>query len=178
MGLHNFTLVISGPVDEKLEELFEAGCDDALFGEVDSVHYGEFDREAPTFREAITSAMRAVNLIDELHVERVEPEDLVTMTEIAERLARTRESVRLLIAGERGPGDFPAPMSHLRDRNRLWRWASVLAWWKSTNGEPLGDEPAYEDAVFIAALNSGLDWRRQRPQLQEDDAELVDEAIA
>jgi hypothetical protein len=176
MGPYNFTLIISGPVDEHLDELFEAGCNDALFGEVDGVHYAEFDREAPAFRQAITSAMRAVNSVDELRVERIEPEDLVTASDIAARLGRTRESIRLLIAGDRGPGGFPAPVSHLRDRNRLWRWGQVLIWW-AMMGEPLGDE-RHEDALFIAAVNAALEWHRQRAQLQDEDADLVAEAIA
>src|SRR5215216_7799955 len=138
MTEYSFILAIDGNVEEKIEELFEAGCDDALFGSIDGAHYADFDRESPTLGEAISSAIANVESVSGLRVRRVEPDDLVTMSEIAERLGRTRESVRLLIAGERGPGNFPAPVSHLRSRNRLWRWSDVASW----AGEADADERA------------------------------------
>lgn len=67
---------------------------------------------------------------------RVEPDDLVTMSEIAERRGRSRESVRVLVAGRRGRGDFPAPVSHLRSRSRLWRWPEVAE--RAGLGSPKG----------------------------------------
>lgn len=172
MSEHNFTLVIAGPVDEKLDELYEAGCDDALFGEVDGVQYGEFDREGPSLRQAIVSAMRAVESVRGLRVDRVEPEDLVTLSEIAARSGRSRESIRLLIAGERGPGNFPAPASHLRERNRLWRWSDVAEWLGQTESEE------FHDALFVAALNAALELRHRQPQLADQERELVAELVS
>lgn len=172
MSEHNFTLVITGPVDGKLDELYEAGCDDALFGEVDGVQYGEFDREAPNLREAIASAARAVDSVDGLRVDRVEPEDLVTLSEIAARSGRSRESIRLLIAGERGPGDFPAPASHLRERNRLWRWSDVAEWLGQTENEQ------FHDALFVAALNAALELRHRQSQLADQERRLVAELVS
>lgn len=170
MAEHNFTLVISGPVEDKLDDLFEAGADDALFGEIDGVSYAEFDREAPTLREAVISAMRAVRSTG-LTVDRVEPEDLVTASEIAERSGKSREMVRLLIAGARGDGTFPAPVSHLRDRNRLWRWTDVAAWLETPEGEEM------RDAIFVAAINAALELARRRDQLGEEERELVSELV-
>jgi hypothetical protein len=172
MSEHNFTLVITGPVVEKLDDLYEAGCDDALFGEIDGVQYGEFDREAPGLRQAITSAVRAVESVESLRVDRVEPEDLVTISEIAVRSGRSRESVRLLVAGERGPGDFPAPVSHLRERNRLWRWSDVAEWFGQTESEQV------HDALFVAALNAALELRRRQSQLEDQERELVAELVS
>ena len=171
MPEHNFTLVISGPAEDKLDELFEAGCDDAMFGVVDGAPYAEFDREAPTLREAVASAIRDIESVENLRVDRIEPDDLVTASEIAERLGRTRESVRLLISGERGPGGFPAPVSHLRDRNRLWRWTDVARWAGRVEKEQL------YDAVFMAAMNAVLEWRRQRGHLEDRDREIVEELV-
>jgi hypothetical protein len=37
--------------------------------------------------------------------------------------------------GERGLGNFPARVSHLRGRNRLWRWSDVAAWADAANAE-------------------------------------------
>jgi hypothetical protein len=106
MTEHEFTLVIDGDLADETSAraLFEAGCDDATFGVVDGVGYGEFLREAPSFAAAVLSAVDQVESIQGLQVMRVEPDDIVTMAEIGDRLDRTRESVRLLIAGQRGPG--------------------------------------------------------------------------
>jgi predicted DNA-binding transcriptional regulator AlpA len=167
MPEYSFILAIDGNVEEKVEDLFEAGCDDALFGSIDGAHYADFDREAPTLGVAISSALADIESVPGLQVRRVEPDDLVTMSEIAERLGRTRESVRLLIAGDRGPGDFPPPVSHLRSRNRLWRWSDVASW----AGEANAEERA--KARLIAAVNAALDLRTATPGLPESDRELV-----
>ena len=50
MTEHEFTLVIDGDLtNEKVAMLFEVGCDDATFGIIDGIGYGEFIREASTF---------------------------------------------------------------------------------------------------------------------------------
>jgi hypothetical protein len=160
-------LIIDGDVESKLEDLFEAGCDDATFGSVDGVHYADFDREAPSIEQAIFSAGGAVDSVPGLRVRRVEPEDLVTAAEIAERLGRTRESVRLLIAGKRGGGNFPAPLSHLRCRNRLWRWSEVTEW------AGVASASEVKRARFIAALNAALELCTATPELPKETRVLL-----
>jgi hypothetical protein len=161
MSEHHFTLILTGPVDQHADELYDAGCDDALLGAIDGVPYADFDRQADTLAQAITAAIAQLQSVPVLRVVRVEPDDLVTAAEIAQRLGRTRESVRLLAAGQRGAGDFPPPISHTRQRNRLWRWADVLAW----TGQADPDELAA--AQFIAALNAALELRARTPTLPE-----------
>lgn len=78
MPEHSFTLILDGDVEAHLDELFEAGCDDATFGYVDGVPYGDFHRAAPTLVDAIASAISAVESIHGLRVARVEPDNLVT----------------------------------------------------------------------------------------------------
>jgi hypothetical protein len=167
MREYSFTLAIEGDVDERIDDLFEAGCDDATFGSVDGAHYADFDREAPTLAKAIFSAITDVESVPGLRVRRVEPDDLVTASEIAERLERSRESVRLLIAGERGRGNFPAPASHLRSRNRLWRWSDVAAWAGEANAQDL------TKARLIAAANAALELRAAKAGLTDSDRDLV-----
>ncbi len=166
MPEYSFTVVIDGDVDARLNDLFDAGCDDATFGAVDGVHYGDFDRTAPTFSQAITSALTAIESVEGLRIIRVEPDDLVTAADIAERLGRTRESVRLLIAGARGPGGFPAPVWRLRTRNRLWRWSDVAAWAKL-------DTTLEANARLVAAVNAALELRRVVTELPEDERSFV-----
>ena len=161
-----FSLVIDGPVDDQavLDRLFEAGCADGTFGSVDGVGFAEFTRTAALFADAVSSAIRQVESVPGLVVRRVEPDDLVSLSEIAERLGRTRESVRLLSAGLRGPGGFPAPVSHLRDRFRLWRWSDVAAW----AGKTTLDER--RRSAFVAALNAALEMRRMKDLPKEQQA--------
>lgn len=171
MTEYRFTLVLSGDVEVRLDELFEAGCDDATFGSVDGVNYAEFERESVTLAAAIGSAIAAVESVPGVQVVRIEPDDLVTASEIAERLGRTRESVRLLMAGDRGQGDFPAPISHLRSRYRLWRWSDVAAWAAPS------DPSVLAQARATAALNAALELRFTTPQLPTDTRSLVDSVV-
>ena len=68
MPEYSFTLVIDGEVEAKLDDLFEAGCDDATFGLIDGVHYADFDREAETLGEAISSATAGIESVSGLRV--------------------------------------------------------------------------------------------------------------
>lgn len=169
MAINEFTLVISGDVraEETINALFERGCNDATFGEVDRVGYGEFHREAPSLLDAVVSAIRSVESVPGLCTLRVEPDELVTAGDIAERLSRTRESVRLLIAGERGSGDFPPPVSHLRRRHRLWRWSEVAVWSKQATSKEAAD------AGTLAAINAALDLRNRSAALPVEERRLV-----
>ena len=163
----HFTLLIDGDVDAHIDELSEAGCDDAVFGAVDGAEFADFDRESETFAHAVVSAIRAVESVDDLRVRRVDPEELVTLTGIADRLGRTRQSVHRLAAGERG-ADFPRPVSHLRSRTRLWRWTDIVEW----AGKDTADEIA--NGRVLAAANAALELRDQTRELSDDAAqELV-----
>ncbi len=60
---HSFTLVyvIASDLPESFEDpLFEAGCGDATLLTRDGLLIMDFDREAPSFREALLSAIDAV----------------------------------------------------------------------------------------------------------------------
>lgn len=184
MAEHNFTLIIHGTADSHLDELYDAGCSDATFGAVDGVAYAEFDREAPTLADAISSAIRAVESVGELRVTHVEPEELVTAAEIANRLGRSRESIRLLAAGERGSGSFPPPVSHLRAHSRLWRWTDVISWAATTGDKRLIahlsgtlTDDQLTGAHVIAAINGALELRNQREQLTPDERKRVAELV-
>jgi hypothetical protein len=125
---------------------------------------------------AVLTAHGTLNLTDQLPlclmpwppVVRVEPDDLVTAAEIAARLDRSRESVRLLIAGERGPGGFPAPISHTRTKHRLWRWSDVAAWLDQPD-----DEHLVQSARLVAATNAALELRGTLQDLSPDEREFV-----
>jgi len=167
---HAFTLTVEGSIgdDRKLDALFEAGCGDATFGSVDGATFADFRRVSPSFLHAVRSAIRDVESVRGLRVIRLEPEDLVTMAEIARRLGRSRESVRLLIGGDRGPGGFPAPVSRIRSRSPLWQWTDVSIWASGALGRPR--DP---DAALSASINAALEIRRQRSGLAAGERRFV-----
>ena len=129
---HDFVLVlrgISAPDDQIEDALFEAGCQDAVLAFRNGVGFLEFDREASTLQSAILSAIRDVERADhDVTVSHVEPDDIVSASELARRLGVTREYVRLLVGGERGSGDFPTPSLGVTGTTLLWSWTGVLRW--------------------------------------------------
>jgi len=160
MPLHGFTLALASPralTTDFEAAVFEAGCDDAALLQRGGTVYLEFDREAPSFLEAVLSAIGDVHAIPGAAVSRVEPDELVTASEIARRIGRTRESVRLLAEGARGPGGFPAAATGSRgQRTRLWRWSEVASWLQAS-GIPA---PSPVDGRTVAAVNGALDPMR------------------
>jgi|LGOV01.1.fsa_nt_gb predicted DNA-binding transcriptional regulator AlpA len=165
MKTYTFTLVLSGfsELREDMEDrLFESGCDDALLSFRDGVPYLDFDREAETLREAILSAIINVEGAGiGACVIRVEPDELVTASEIAERTGRSRESIRLLAAGKRGQGGFPPPLRGMKSRTRLWHWGEVALWLAQRECDLAA--PLVEEAHAIAAINGALELRRHAP---------------
>ena len=165
MPEYEFTLIIDGDLtdEDTVEALFEAGCDDATIGGINNIGTADFAREARSLADAIVTAIAAVESVPGLRVRRLEPDDLVTIPDIAERLGRTAESVRLLANGERGGGTFPAPISHLVTKHRMWRWSDVAAWAGQLDAEHV------HNARLIAATNAMLELR----QIHETDPDLL-----
>jgi len=123
----------------------------------------EFARRAATFAEAVLSAVQAVERVEGVHVVRVEPDDLVTASEIARRIGRSRESVRQLATGMRGPGGFPPPAHSLRGQSPLWRWTEVADWICTHIHDAKMVVPDREAATFVAFLNHALQMHRLVP---------------
>ena len=167
MPTFTFTLIVEGPdlqVDETIDALFEAGCDDALVGRSEGIQYLDFDREAGCLEEAVLSAVADIESVEGLEVVRIADAGLVSMSDIAARTGRTRESVRLLVAGRRGPGGFPPPATDPRGRYRLWRAEEVERWMRTRLGAAYESR---EDHVR-AAINAGLELRRHCTHIPND----------
>jgi hypothetical protein len=167
MPIHHFTLIVDGPdVQEEalVEALFEAGCDDGLVGRSEGIQYIEFDREAPDLEVAMLSAVADVEKAPGVKVARVADAGLVSMAEIAARTGRTREGIRLLVNGSRGPGGFPPPVTDPRSRYRLWRWSEVRRWTTTY----LGQETGSRDDDVSTAVNASLELRRLGHRLSPD----------
>ena len=129
MKIHEFAIIASGldPEAEDFEDrFFEAGCDDATLSFQKGVIIAEFARDAVSFSKAVTSAYEAV-LRAGATVERVEPDYLVSLSEIAERSGKTRQAISLYTNGERGQG-FPPPVARVTSNHPLWDWEQVAEW--------------------------------------------------
>ena len=161
MSTFHFTLIVEGPdlQDEScIVVLFEVGCGDAAIGRSDGIQFADFDREAETLDCAILSAVDDLETLEGVEVVRIADAGLASLADIAARLGRTRESVRLLVSGARGPGRFPKPVTDPRGRYRLWRWSEVERWCVERLGETL---PVSQDEV-TAAFSAALELRHFR----------------
>jgi hypothetical protein len=179
-SIHSFTLFLSGVDvldDEQFDALHEAGCDDALFGVRDGAHYGAFDRKAENFSEALSSAIGDVaSAVPGLQVVRIEPDELVTMAAIAERSGFSREYIRLLAAGERGPGEFPPPVTYADHKTRLWHWPDVARWLTEHQKAKIALD--HNAADLVAAMNAAFDLRAHAGHLHnKHDLALVAKAL-
>jgi len=176
---YSFTLFLQGIdvlTDDSMDALFETGCDDATFGARDGAQYAEFDREAPSFESALSSAIHDLTrALPGLAIVRVEPDDLVSMATIAERTGRSRESIRLLATERRGPGGFPSPVAYVDQKTRLWHWPDVARWLIEHDKAKVDVDP--EAADLVAALNAAYDLREHTRRLPRRALALVSEAL-
>ena len=117
--------------DSFLDRLYEAGCDDALVCFKDGYVCLDFSRASKSAEEAVLSAIR-----DFEHstvggtVERVEPDDLASLSEIARRTGVTRASLQKYARGISKVGeDFPQPAANISGaRRELYSAAEVINW--------------------------------------------------
>ncbi len=84
------------------------------------------DREAASLEEAVISAIKDVKSAStDVEVASVAPENLVTESEIAKRLNKSRQTVSLWIKGARRKA-FPHPVMRLSEKSPLWNWSEPV----------------------------------------------------
>jgi hypothetical protein len=171
---HEFVLTLSGVTDLNpriTDALFEAGCDDATLSIRRGRAYLEFTREAPSLREAILSAIRDVSRANiGASVLSVDVCNLVSQSDIARRIGRTRQQVGQYIASTRGPGNFPPPVFEITSKHPLWSWCQVSQWLYEN---AIVGEDVLDASRTIAAINGALTLLEQR----RHDSALVDEVL-
>ncbi len=129
MKTHDFAIIASGldpQADDFEDRFFEAGCDDATLSFQKGVIIAEFHREAVSFSTAVATAYEAV-LRAGAKVERIEPDHLVSLSEIAERSGLSRMAISHYTRGERGE-NFPGPVAKVTSKHPLWDWPEVAEW--------------------------------------------------
>jgi hypothetical protein len=132
MNKHSFTIVASG-LDYEAEDFedrfFGSGCDDATISVQKGVIILDFNREARSFNHALKSAMVDIESAG-AKVIHVEPDHLVSVSDIAARVGLTRSAVSHYAKGKRGTG-FPAPVVRVTTESPLWDWVEVARWFRS-----------------------------------------------
>lgn len=165
--LNQFTLVLKN-VNENTEgledSLYEAGCNDVLINFRNNAVFLDFARESASFEEAVLSAIKQVESSSvKATVISIAPEDLVTMSEAAKRLNKTRQVLFLWINEERRKSStmpFPQPTMKLADKSPLWKWREIVEWLYFHN--LVKEKELVDKAIFIENLNAVLDERDQK----------------
>jgi hypothetical protein len=165
MRLHQFTLVVdSEPTDDQIDRLLQTenqpGVTNSPRTNSGEVQYDI--RGDGTLTEAIAQGIHEVESVG-LRPVRVLGEDWVTLGEIAERIGRSREAVRLWAAGKVGPGGFPPVLNPHRDPDTsFYSWAEVGPWLRERMGLDIPDE----EPVLVAA-NLALQLRALAPRISQ-----------
>lgn len=129
MTSYEFTLRLNREVtDDEIEALYEAGCGDAGIETGSLGALADFNREASSLAEAITSAARDIEKVPGLRAVGVKCDNMVTLLNIADRTGVSREAVRLWATGGRGPGGFPPPAMITTGGEKVWDWEQVVPW--------------------------------------------------
>src|SRR3954463_13687714 len=95
MKTHEFSIIASGldpRADDFESRFYNAGCDDALVAFQKGRIIIDFAREAESVQQAISSAVEDVRHAG-AKVEHVEPDPLVSLSDIAQRSGLTRAAV-------------------------------------------------------------------------------------
>jgi hypothetical protein len=160
MSTFEFTIVASGldhEADDFEDRFFDAGCDDATIALTRGAITLQFAREASSLAAAVQSAIADVERAG-AEVDRVEPDYLVSLSEIAERSGLTRAAISNYARGERGK-EFPRPVARVTTESPLWDWTDIAAWLHVRGQLP---ESALTDAMIIKKANDNLEEHHKR----------------
>lgn len=154
MKTYEFSIIASGldPIADNFEiRFFDAGCDDATISFQKGHIIADFAREAVSINEAISTAVTDVKAAGAT-VDRIEPDPLVSLADIAARTGMSRAAITQYSKGQRGKG-FPTPIARVTSESPLWDWSSV-ARWLFRNGKLTQEDVVAAEA--IVAANEGL----------------------
>jgi hypothetical protein len=163
MKTYEFSIIASGldPQEDDFEARFyDAGCDDATIAFQRGRIIVEFAREADSVDAAIVSAVECV-VAAGAHVDRVEPDPLVNLSDMAARTGMTRAAMSQYSRGQRSQ-DFPPPVARVTSDSPLWEWA-IVAKWLFQHGKLTRETAIEAEAVRVA--NAAIEARE--PRLRE-----------
>lgn len=166
MKTYEFTLKFSLPeddhiagIDEVVERLGEAGCDDALVGIGKTGRLAlDFAREAESAVEAISSALTDTkSAVPDAKLVEATP-DLVGLTDVADIVGCSRQYIRKLMIIS-GPS-FPEPVHE--GKSALWRLSKILIWLKESKRYDVEDQ-----LLDVAKTNMQLNIVRELAEIDE-----------
>jgi predicted DNA-binding transcriptional regulator AlpA len=163
MKTFEFSIIASGldpEAEDFADRFFNAGCDDATISFQKGHIIADFAREAASIELAIVSAVECVKAAG-AQVDRVEPDPLVSLSDIAARTGMSRAAMTQYSKGQRSK-DFPAPVARVTSDSPLWDWSSVAKW--LFQHEKLSRNEAIE-AEAVRAMNAAI--QAQEPKLQD-----------
>lgn len=155
MKTYEFIIIASGldpEADDFESRFYDAGCDDATISFQRGHIIAEFARQAESMDDAIASARDCVISVGAT-VERVEPDPLVSLADMAARTGMSRAAMTQYAKGQRAKG-FPAPVARVTTDNPLWDWASVAHWLWRRNKIP---EDAAIEADALSEANKAIE---------------------
>lgn len=163
MKKFEFSIIASGldPEAEDFEQRFyDAGCDDAAIAFQKGHIIVDFTREAKSVSEAIVTAVRDVQAAG-ARIDRIEPDPLVSLSDIAARSGMTRAAMTQYSKGQRRL-DFPPPVARVTSDSPLWDWATVAKWLFQH------DKLSRDDAIAAAAVRAANQAIRTRAARLEE----------
>jgi hypothetical protein len=166
VAIQQFVLLVDPSTSQDQREALLDRCRDATITKETRRQTVEvtFDREAPTLIDAIVSAVRDCDAVGVPPTHVRDDDDFVTLADVAERVGRSREAVRLWSIGRTGPGGFPPPVD-MGISTAFYRWSQVAPWIRERMGMPVHDpEPV------LAAINLALQLRALAPRVSRMDA--------
>lgn len=140
-----------------VERLAEAGCTDALVGIGQSGRIAfHFTRDANSAFEAVLSAVKNIKkAIPEAALIEAAP-DLVGLSDIANILGYSRQSIRKLMMNNLV--SFPAPIHE--GKTMLWHLSSILTWVKESDRYEID-----EQLLDVASTNMQLNIAKETVHL-------------
>ncbi|KRA62160.1 hypothetical protein ASD89_24055 [Caulobacter sp. Root656] len=159
MKTFEFTIIATGldpEADDYETRFYDAGCDDALVSFQKGHTLVDFAREADCLEDAIVSAVEHVRQAG-AKVERVEPDPLVSLADMAERSNMSRSAMTNYFKGHRAQG-FPGPKARVTTSSPLWDWADISAWLFRNNRLP---REVAISAMVVSQANDVIDCCEQ-----------------
>jgi hypothetical protein len=154
---YEFTLIVDGIADiddATVDALYEAGCDDSSLGVRSGAFIASFDRESESFEDAVLSAIADIRKANVGATGfRLSSRDLVTLSDVARRIGKTKQAISNYAKGIRGPGGFPHAAVEAKDP--LYEWSDVAAWLETYRLMP-GD--AAKEAESRKAVYTALEF--------------------
>src|SRR5205085_7795960 len=117
----------------------------------------DITRSANFVDNAIVSAMKGVEAAG-ARLDRVEPDPLVSLSDIAARSGMTRAAMTQYSKAQRGK-HFPPPVARVTSDSPLWDWATVARW--LFRNKKISRDAAIE-AEVIRAANEAAGARETR----------------